>query len=413
MLTTSAVVLAKLQTGAGAQAACSATADALLVDSPDYSVDPTILERKFALPDLSPLPHLIGRKLASVTFTIELRGNNKQQSGLLSDAPRILRLFQACGYAASSMSGTAALNTSPVFPDSNNPSDTPAVTWAKTGTITALTKPVLYTLTVTGASNAYSLASNDGNAPVTGTATSGTAIPLGTSGASIAPTFTGSLPVGATFRILTLPIGLKLSPITDNAQYLTLEVYFDGLKHVLFDAMGTFRMTATAGDYSTLEFTFTGRYVPTVDAPIPANAIYEDTLPSQVELANLTWGSKRDLVVNSFTFDQANSVVSRPDVNAADGFRGVRISGRAPSGGFDPETELEASAPFWADFMGSVRKHWVANVGTQQGNTVVMHGPQVQTSGQRYNDRDNLRTYDITTLFKRTSGNDENFFYFI
>ena len=58
-----------------------------------------MLERDFTRNDLSPLPFIIGRKIASVEFETELRGNGLQNSGLTANAPVIARLFQACGYA--------------------------------------------------------------------------------------------------------------------------------------------------------------------------------------------------------------------------------------------------------------------------------------------------------------------------
>lgn len=72
--------------------------DGILVSEPEYEIDPSVLERDFVREDLSPLPVIIGRKLSRMTFSTEIRGNGKQHSGLLADAPLISRLFRACGY---------------------------------------------------------------------------------------------------------------------------------------------------------------------------------------------------------------------------------------------------------------------------------------------------------------------------
>lgn len=419
LLTERAVVLAKLQAAVGTPAVPSPITDALLASEPDYSIDPTVLERNFTRQDLSPFPHLIGRKLASFSFTAEVRGNGRQSSGEAVDQPVLARLLAACGYELLEMDGSDA-NVAPVVPDAKNPATTPEITWAASGTLeAAVTSPVLYTLSV-GAGGSVTIKSNNpavddlgASGTAGGTLTSGTAIDLGNSGFSVTPTFTGTVPSGAVFRVLVLPKGLKMKPISDNQPAITVEGYFDGLKHRLTDAHGTFTINAEAGNYATIEFTFTGQYHPTVDEDMPTNAVYETTLPSQVELANLTWGSNRELVVNAFTFDQANNIVPRPDVNGSDGYRGVRITSRAPEGGIDPEATLEADAPMWADFAAATAKHFVMNIGTQPGNTVVVHGPWVQTNELGYGDRDGIRTYDLGVLFKRFNGDDEVLFYFV
>lgn len=415
LLTKKAVVLAKAQSGIGVPATLSASLDAIQAEEPNFSIDPTVLERNFTSNDLSPFEHVIGRKMAQVTFTTEVRGNGKQQSGQLSDAPRLARLFSACGYELLAMAGDADDHVSTVVPDSKNSAAAPAVDWVISGTVgAAITKPVLYRLTV-GAAGALSITNNNGAidnlAGAASTIASGVPMTLSTaSGVSLTPTFTGSIPAGTVYHVLLLPKGLKLKPISSDVSLLTIDLFFDGLKHRVTDAMGTFTVTATAGDYAKIEFTFTGSYNPTTDAALP-DAEFETTIPQQVELANLTWGAVNELVVQEFSFDQQNTVTTRPDVNAADGYKGSRITARAPSGQMNPEATLEADMPFWDDFAKAKSKHFVMQVGTSVGNQVVFHGPVVQTSEIGYGDRDGIRNYDVGMLFKRHKGDDEFFIY--
>lgn len=415
LLTSKAVILAGLQSAIGTPATLSAATDALLSSEPDFSVDVNVLERKFTSADLSPFKHLIGRKIASIKFKEELRGNGKQQSGVLTDAPRISRLLQACGYDLIAMTGDAA-NVSPVVPDSKNPGTTPTITWVAGGSLGAgMTKPVLYTITK-GATTAITITNNDNVTDnLTGAAAtiaSGTPLTLSTaSGITLTPTFTGSIPTGAVFRVLVLPKGLKLKPISTGQKPITVEAYFDGLKHKVHDAFGTFSISAEAGGYASLDFTFTGQFNQTVDAALPA-AVFETQVPQQVELANLTWGSAQDLIVQQFTYDQKNTITPRPDVNSPDGYKGVRISARAPEGGVNPEAMLVAEGDFWGDFATAQAKHFVMQVGTTVGNQVVLQGPQVQTNDLGYGDRDGIRNFDLGLMFKRLAGDDEFMIYF-
>lgn len=415
LLTQKAVVLAKIQTAVGSPATLSAALDAIQVADPVFGVDPTVLERNFTSKDLSPFPHLIGRKLASMSFTTEMRGNGLQQSGVLADQPRLARLLQACGFSVAAMSAAASC-LGPIVPDAGNSAAVPAIAWATAGTLAVgHTKPVMYTITK-GATNTITITNNDNTIdPGTGASTtiaSGTAVVLGACGVTITPTFTGTIPTGSIFRVIVFPKGIKVLPISEDQLPITLEAYFDGIKHTITDAFGTFSVNAEAGGYATLEFTFTGNYVAPTGAALP-DPTFETTLPQQVENAALTWGGATDLVVAAWTYDQQNTIVPRPDVNSPDGYKGSRITSRAPAGGMDPEAMLVAEGDFWGDFATAKSKLFQARVGSTPGNVVMMVGPVVQTSDVAYGDRDGLRTFDLSLLFKRLNGNDEIGFYFV
>lgn len=514
LLTRRALLLAKVESTPGQDALPVASLDAIQVSDPEFSIDPNILERDFVSPDLDPHPHIIGRKLASVTFTTELKGNGTEQSGLVvTDEPKLARLFRGCGYALSGAqglitawttnfavnndltmpaeqgadhnlftgdgpvqvatnggtlptglavntdywvirkSGTAlALATSranalagtevvlsvadasgnvqlichsnvhrPNFDQGNSssePSDLAIYVGGQEGqspmTEPSVAGPVLWAIEVTtgGASGAaqVSVTSNnttDGGADATGvTVTSGTQIALGTTGAYFVMEWTGNLVLGDKYYILVDPDGIRVQPISTGFECLTLYLYEDGLRYRTLANQGTFTIDATAGNFGSVEFTFTGQFTAITDAALPTDEVFEKTLPQQVELGLLTWGSNVSLKAEQWTFDQANNVVPRPDVNQTDGFSGVRISDRTPAGGFNPEAELVATEDFWGDFSAAVQKVFTARTGTTAGNQVVVYGPRVQTSEIGFGDRDGIRSFEHGLLFKRREGND-------
>jgi hypothetical protein len=419
LLTQKAVVLAKVETTPGVDAAPVEATDAVLVEEPQYSIDPTVLERNFTRSDLSPYPHLMGRKLARLQFVVEARGNGIVDSGLLADAPIITRFLQACGYAVAAIpAGTGQIG--PVIPDAQNDPSNPAVVWVAGG-VPTVTKPILYTIEVTtgGASGVAEVtvtgnndAVDDLTPPLTSTITSGTPEALGAAGGTIAGTWAGNLVQGSKYRVLVTPPGVKATPVSTGFKTITLYAYFDGLLHKVTGAVGTFSVQCEAGGYGRFTFEFTGSYVPVTDAAMPANPVYETTLPPVVELANLTWGSMNTLVAASWAIEQANAVVPRSDVNAADGFNGMRITRREPSGSFTPEATLEADNPFWDDLANSRSKYFSAVVGDTAGNMLVFDAPRAQSNGLQYGDRDGIRTLDVGLRFKRYVGNDELRFIF-
>jgi hypothetical protein len=420
LLTKRALLLAKVQASSGVDANPDAANDAILVSGPDYTTDPQVLERDFVSNDLSKFEHIIGRVVAGFTFTAEVRGNGKQQSGLLADAPKFATLLRGCGFALSPMDGSGAQNLTDVIPAKANNSVTD-VTWAKGGTVTA-DSPVLYTIecTTAGASGIAEVivtgnndTEDDLSAAVAGVITDGVPVPLGAKGGEVTPTITGSLSLGDKWQVMAFPTGIMAKPVSTGHEQITLDMYFDGLRHKGLDGMGTFSIDATAGEFASATFNFTTTFVDPVDVPMPTNPVYEDTLPPQVELSLLSWGGNTDMFAESWSFDAANDLQPRLDVNARQGYRGTRISDRAATGGFTPEAQLEADAEFWKDYLAGTSKTFTTRVGTERGNMVVLFAPNAQTTEQPYSDRNGLRTLDKSVSFKRgLNGDDEIIFVF-
>jgi hypothetical protein len=421
MLNRKSLVLAKIETTAGVDAVPTQALDAILVMNPQYSADPKLLPRKFVTPTLSPNAQLVGRKLAKLKFECEVRGNGKQQSGVLTDAPMLTRLMNACGYGLTAISGVTS-QIFPVVPDVDNPATSPVVTWADGAAAPTLVTPVVYTITcTTGGSSgtaAVRVTSNntaeDNPSATPVTITSGTALALGTKGSTVVPTFTGSLTVGQKWRVLVSPKGTLAQPNSASTATMTLYFYTDGLLWKLTNAQGTWSLKAPAGELPVITFEFTGQYNAPTDTALPTSPVFETTMPSQVELAQLTWGSNSSLVVSEWDFDAGLKLNPRADVNSPDGYNGVRITDRETAGSFKPEAELEGVQAFWADFAAGKVRHFYAKFGSVAGNTVALCGPAVQSLGINPGDKDGVLEYDIKLSFTRgANGDDEIFVLFV
>ena len=316
-----------------------------------------------------------------------------------------------------------------VIDDVDNDKTAPAVYWTRgyrldanrpPESITILT-PVLYTIEVTtgGASATAELlvtnnneAEDDLSAAVPAVYTVDTPLQLGGSGATLHADWAGDLSLGDFWRVMVYPTGMLMVPRSEGFECLTIYLYEDGLLYKSIASQGTFTLDATAGNFGLFEFTFTGQYVAVADVTLPTDEVFETTLPSQIELAILTWDSNITLKSEQWTVDQSNEVVPRPDVNMTDGFAGTRISGRAPAGTFNPEATLVATEDFWGSFAAARAKTFTARIGTVTGNQVILFGPRVQTSDIAFGDRDNIRTFEQDLAFKRFNGDDELEFVF-
>lgn len=401
-----AVVQAKIEASYGV-AETPGAGDGVLSEIPAYTITPNILERDFTRNDLSPLGIIVARKIAKLEFTTELRGNGKENSGLTADAAVLTRLIQASGYALSGHTTAFALGPYPTN-DQVNP-----VAWTAAGTPTNTAVIAYYIAVTTGgvSGTAHITITSDtgGEGSASAAITTATPVSLGTSGQTITPVFTGTLVIGQRWVVWALPPGLLLTPVSDNFQSVTLQVNKDGVQHVLAGSYGTFEITAQAGQYAKIKFTFTGTYAAPTDVALPAPT-YETTLPHQVELGRLR-ADATQLVVSKFTFNQGNDIQIIEDVSAVDGYAGSRIVGRKPEGGIDPLAELVATYDFWGRMASSQRMPFQMRCGTDAGNELWMIGTNVQYSGFSYIDRTSLLAYQAGLRFARQVGNDEFFIF--
>lgn len=302
LLTRRSVLLAKVQTAQGTPSTPVNTTDAFLVSDLDYTVDPTLLERQNFRGSLSVDPSVVGRKLASITFTHELKAANSS-----SAIPKVGDLLRGCGYAET----------------------------------------------------------------------------------DIAP-------------------NLQYDPISTAFEYFTMEAYFDGLKHQITDALGTFTITADAGQFATIAFTFTGNYIAPTDVAVPVGT-FEASLPLIVENAAFALSGFADFCVQSLTIDGGNEITPRECINKADGFDGVVQTARNVTGSANPEAVLVGTENVFGKFAAGTTGALTATLGAAADDQIIITAPAVQTTNITYSDRDGLRTWDLALQFAAGSGagNDE------
>ena len=406
LLTRRALLGATLETVYNTFVAPTLTTDAILVETPDFTADMTVLTRDFTRSDLSPMPHIMGRKLAKMSFTTELRGNGSEQAGTSGSVARIARLFQACGYTLTS---NAAASASVVY---DIGSETNEIAWTTGGPMTN-TDVIQYILDVTtpGVSGTAEIAVTSdtvGEGTAAAVVTTATPFTLGTKGLTVTPVFTGALVEGQRWVVWLRPAGQVLQPESTNFKSLSLALYLDGTEHTISGAYGTFSITADAGNYAKVKWDFTGQYVAPTDVALPTNAVFETTLPPMVQLARLNVDGFV-ATVSSMSFTQGNDIQPRPDVNNTDGYNGVRLVSRKPEFGIDPEADLVANHDFWGRMASATQMPFEMRIGTVVGNTVWLMAPNTQYSKMTYKDRQGIRAYDAGLAPARSSGDDELF----
>lgn len=402
-----AVLLAKVESSFRVDASPGPSTDAMLIGSPEFNLDVNQLTRNNVRPDLSPLATVAGRKVASLTFTHEVR-NNGNTAG--TTPPLLGVLLRGCGMAQTQVTGTAGT----IGTAEATVGNTGTVAFAKT-TAYAGYVPRTVTIECTGAGGT-GVAIVSITAPAVGeiaahsqtgvVLTNAAAITLPGS-AQVTPTISVSLDVGDTWTIVLTPAGYQYTPISSAFESLTLYLYRDGLLFKLLGSRGTFSIQGTGGDFALFTFTFTGDYVAVTDASQPSTPTYETQKPTQVELANLVVDDYASFAAAEFTFDMQNDVQIREDINSENAYAGALIVGRAPQFTFNPEAVLEGTHPVWQNLSEGTEMAFGVKVGKTKGNVVQFDSPNVQYTNVGAGNRNSTLIYDITLNCARVAGNDE------
>jgi len=142
------------------------------------------------------------------------------------------------------------------------------------------------------------------------------------------------------------------SPISGQAAtpFKSASVYVYSGNEVLHKALGSFAnltMEFVAGQYPVLTVDIMGRYSQPYDS-VSIVVDYAGDLPVMSESLSLVFGAVTGLRIPNFTINLNNEIVERPDVNSAEGLKGLRISGRRPTVTFRIEKELMATFGVYA-----------------------------------------------------------------
>lgn len=416
------LVLAKWETTPGVDANPNPLEDAIQVTEATPTTNINTLTRNVFTGDFSPTADMMGSKTQQIVISVEVKGNKLQQSGLLEDMPVLARLFGMCGRQTYATTGAACIHA--VVPDqASSPAAKKKVLWAKAvaGVAPTVPHPVVYEVQIVtgGASGVaeYRVRENleaDSAWSTAATFESGEEIELGASGATITPTFTGSVATGDTFRVVVTPAAIVSKPISQESGHKTGTIYLfiDGALHKMTSSVGTFSISAEAGGIATVQFTFQGNYIEPIDEAMPDSNVFDDENPPQVELSNLWFGKQKPVGTASWSFDTANAVTRRPDLNEKEGTRGFKITGRTPVGGFTPDSDVPSVDPVWNLLATGAPQFFSTRIGQESGNVMFFYGPRAQVTNVSYTDRDGTMGYDKTLKFTRFQGDDESIFVF-
>lgn len=189
---------------------------------------------------------------------------------------------------------------------------------------------------------------------------------------------------------------------------LTLATYRDGVRKAIKGARGNVKYSAKSGEPGVLEFEFIGVYDAVTDAAILTPSGVETTVPQSLLSAAFSIASFAAFV-SQISFDMANVLERRGDINTASGFISTLLTGREPKGSFDPEDELVATHDFYGRWLAGTTGALTWKHGATAGNICTFTAPAVQYTKIGEGDRNGIATLATDFLMARSdaAGDDE------
>lgn len=370
-----AVVLADIQSAEGAAATLNPSLHAILVKNLTWNPNGEIIERDFLRDSLSPLPHRMGRKLSVANLTFELKAG--QQIGA---RPEWSPLIRAAGM---SETVTSAVVTS---------IRTAALRW---------------TLSVAGGAGVYWVELAAGGDP---TITNPQVVRENGDdmrrASALASLRKGEFIYGDFDTLGFSTIYVKLSDEADpdskafnyvervasatniiwnfrdsGFEFATVGIYRDGKLYNCVDSLlDITSITYNAGGTVEVQARLTADYATPTDTALPAG-LYQQHLPPLAESMAFSFDAFAAGVVSNFSVNFANELSERRDLNSPFGFKGMRYTGRKPTGQVTMEQELVADFPAITRWENATEMAWSAVLGTSP-QRLTFTGPSVQITGE-------------------------------
>jgi hypothetical protein len=188
----------------------------------------------------------------------------------------------------------------------------------------------------------------------------------------------------------------------------TLAVLEDGLKKVLYGAMGTWTFHGEDGKPAYFEFDYKGIWAPPVDAAM-FTPQFTTVIPPRFAGATLTIGGYTP-TASKLTIAYGNTVALREDVTQVSGFISAIITDRKVTGSLDPETTAVSSQTGDETATYDAFGIWIAGTTAALTNTIGASGTgftisaaQLQYSGIKEGDRNGKVISDLDFVATQNS----------
>ena len=193
--------------------------------------------------------------------------------------------------------------------------------------------------------------------------------------------------------------------IVASQKALTLTLWEDGMKKILYGAMGKAKLTGASGRRAFLECDFDGIWTAPISEamPTPTHA----TIAPLICQAGTFSLQAYTAFISRFALDLQPSVVERGDLAAATGVRSFIITNRDPILTCDPEAVLLAAHDFYGMWLAGTTG--ITTIILKDATTTItIVAPECQYRELPMAERSGLAVHDLTAqLNYSTAGDDE------
>lgn len=186
---------------------------------------------------------------------------------------------------------------------------------------------------------------------------------------------------------------------------VTIEVYKDGLKHIVAGCVGTWKITAESGQYPKIEFEFQGTWTTPTDAAVPSPTIV-DIIPQGWMNSTVTVHGSSTVIIDKLEIDCGNTTFRRDDPREATAVKGFVITERNPVGQYEIEATKVADYDAWGALIASTEASTSVVFGSGAGKVVTVTMPKSQNGDVQYGDRSGIMTYVVPAQFNQNTGDD-------
>ena len=196
------------------------------------------------------------------------------------------------------------------------------------------------------------------------------------------------------------------NPITDNPESVTIHFHYDGIRHVLRGARGTFRMMVEASGIPYLEFEFWGLFAPATDVANPAAVLsaFRDPLVANTTNTPVFTIDGVAMTLRSLNFNAASAVEPRFLI----GSEGILITGRGET--LEARVEARAMAIFnpYTRARDALRMPIVLQHGVTAGNRATLNVPLAQIQRPAgIEQQQNIAEWPLSFVPQQNAGNDQ------
>ena len=230
----------------------------------------------------------------------------------------------------------------------------------------------------------------------------------GSGAAGTAPKYGAILKACALSETVVSSTSVTYAPVTTPSDSVTLYVNYDGVRHKITGARGSFSMNCEVNNIPRISFSLTGIFNAPTDTALPTVTVSNQASPlifkngSTSAFSIFGYGA----ALQSWNLDFNNEVIYRELVG---GTKEVLITDRKPSGTAVVEAVALSAHNFFTDYTNTSTGTNTWLHGTTAGNKVTVSCPQTDLGQPTYSESDGITMLNLPFMATPTASANNEF----